>query len=218
MKRLAAVLAVSALPLTASAQAESYMIDPYHTYPYFELEHLGTAMIRGRFDKTAGKFTIDRGAKTAALEVVIQADSVTTGDNDRGGRPRTRDEHLKNADFFKGIGNAYSDEILWEACINPYTPKTKLNEEELRGLYRAARAVMEQSPHVMLIGEGADTFAASVGLEQVDPAFFFTERRWQGLERALRQQSLPVPARPEGAPGPIDASRVFDLALEHARA
>ena len=67
----------------------------------------------------------------------------------------------------------------------------------------AARAVMEQSPHVMLIGEGADTFAASVGLEQVDPAFFFTERRWIGLERALRQQNLPVPQRPVGAPGPM---------------
>lgn len=66
----------------------------------------------------------------------------------------------------------------------------------------AARAVMEQSPHVMLIGEGADTFAASVGLEQVDPAFFFTERRWRGLESALRQQSLPIPERPSGAPGP----------------
>ena len=66
----------------------------------------------------------------------------------------------------------------------------------------AARAVMERSPHVMLIGEGADTFAASVGLEQVDPAFFFTERRWQGLERALRAQNLPIPERPAGAPGP----------------
>ena len=64
----------------------------------------------------------------------------------------------------------------------------------------AARAVMERSPHVMLIGDGADTFAASVGLEQVDPSFFFTERRWQGLLRTLRQQNLPIPARPEGAP------------------
>lgn len=64
----------------------------------------------------------------------------------------------------------------------------------------AARAVMEQSPHVMLIGEGADTFAASVGLEQVEPAFFFTERRWQGLETYLRQNNLPIPARPAGAP------------------
>lgn len=66
----------------------------------------------------------------------------------------------------------------------------------------AARAVKEQSPHVMLIGQGADTFAASVGLEQVDPSFFFTERRWQGLERELRRQNLPIPPRPQGAPGP----------------
>ena len=65
----------------------------------------------------------------------------------------------------------------------------------------AARAVMEQSPHVMLIGEGADTFAESVGLEQVDPAFFFTERRWRGLESALRNQNLPIPSRPAGVPG-----------------
>ena len=62
----------------------------------------------------------------------------------------------------------------------------------------AARAVMEQSPHVMLIGPGADSFAASVGLEQVDPSFFFTERRWQGLERELRRQNLPIPPRPAG--------------------
>lgn len=67
----------------------------------------------------------------------------------------------------------------------------------------AARAVMERSPHVMLIGEGADTFSASVGLEQVDPAWFFTERRWRGLESALRGQSLPIPERPAGAPGPM---------------
>ncbi|MGZ9100846.1 MAG: isoaspartyl peptidase/L-asparaginase family protein [Brevundimonas sp.] len=67
----------------------------------------------------------------------------------------------------------------------------------------AARAVMERSPHVMLIGEGADTFSASVGLEQVDPAFFFTERRWRGLESALRAQNLPIPERPAGAPGPM---------------
>lgn len=64
----------------------------------------------------------------------------------------------------------------------------------------AARAVMERSPHVMLIGQGADAFAASVGLEQVDPAFFFTERRWQALERTLRDRGDPIPARPQGAP------------------
>ena len=64
----------------------------------------------------------------------------------------------------------------------------------------AARAVMEKSPHVMLIGPGADSFAASTGLEQVPPAFFFTERRWQGLVKALTEQNQPIPPRPEGAP------------------
>lgn len=66
----------------------------------------------------------------------------------------------------------------------------------------AARAVMERSPHVMLIGPGADAFAASVGLEQVDPAFFFTERRWQGLVKALTEAGQPIPERPAGAPLP----------------
>ncbi|WP_395945302.1 isoaspartyl peptidase/L-asparaginase family protein [Brevundimonas sp.] len=70
----------------------------------------------------------------------------------------------------------------------------------------AARAVMEQSPHVMLIGPGADAFAAQAGLEQVDPAFFFTERRWQGLVKALTETGQPIPDRPAGAPAPGDQS------------
>jgi beta-aspartyl-peptidase (threonine type) len=62
-----------------------------------------------------------------------------------------------------------------------------------------ARAVMEKSRHVMMIGAGADAFAVSQGLEQVDPAFFFTERRWEGLVTELEKQGLPIPARPAGA-------------------
>jgi beta-aspartyl-peptidase (threonine type) len=65
-----------------------------------------------------------------------------------------------------------------------------------------ARAVMEKSPHVMLIGAGADAFAASVGLEQVDPSFFFTERRWQSLVEQLKKEGRPIPPRPAGAPPP----------------
>ena len=65
----------------------------------------------------------------------------------------------------------------------------------------AARAVMEKSPHVMLIGPGADAFAASTGLEQVDPSWFFTERRWEGLVKALTEAGQPVPQRPAAVPG-----------------
>ena len=63
-----------------------------------------------------------------------------------------------------------------------------------------ARTVMEKSPHVMLIGEGADAFAAHEGLEQVEPSFFFTERRWQSLIKQLKKEGAPLPPRPAGAP------------------
>jgi beta-aspartyl-peptidase (threonine type) len=63
-----------------------------------------------------------------------------------------------------------------------------------------ARAVMEHSPHVMMIGEGAETFAKAQGLEMVAPGYFFTERRWQQLVKALADKHLPIPARPQGAP------------------
>lgn len=47
----------------------------------------------------------------------------------------------------------------------------------------AAIQVMEASPHVMLSGGGADTFAAAQGLEIVAPEYFFTERRINALKR-----------------------------------
>jgi beta-aspartyl-peptidase (threonine type) len=59
---------------------------------------------------------------------------------------------------------------------------------------------MERSPHVMLIGEGAESFARAQNLEAVDPVYFFTERRWRQLEDNLRLNNLPIPSRPAGAP------------------
>jgi beta-aspartyl-peptidase (threonine type) len=65
-----------------------------------------------------------------------------------------------------------------------------------------AKAVMEKSHYVMLSGDGADQFAASAGLRQVPPSYFFTEARWDSLVRYLKTQGLPIPPRPVGAPPP----------------
>ena len=54
----------------------------------------------------------------------------------------------------------------------------------IRNPITAARAVMEQSPHVMMAGEGASAFASGVGIELVDPSYFFTQPRWESLQRA----------------------------------
>jgi beta-aspartyl-peptidase (threonine type) len=48
---------------------------------------------------------------------------------------------------------------------------------------KAARAVMEKSEHVMMIGRGAEKFAEQQGLTLVDPSYFYTEERWKSLQR-----------------------------------
>ena len=54
----------------------------------------------------------------------------------------------------------------------------------LKNPIQAARAVMERSKHVMLSGKGAEQFAEEQGLETVEPDYFFTEHRWEALQKA----------------------------------
>ena len=63
-----------------------------------------------------------------------------------------------------------------------------------------ARAVMEKSPYVMMVGPGADAFGARNGIEQEPPSYFFTEARWQSLVKQLQKEGKPIPPRPEGVP------------------
>jgi L-asparaginase / beta-aspartyl-peptidase len=52
-----------------------------------------------------------------------------------------------------------------------------------------ARAVMEDSPHVMLVGAGAELFAQQIGVELVDKEYFYTEERWQALQRVQKAEA-----------------------------
>lgn len=53
----------------------------------------------------------------------------------------------------------------------------------------AARAVMEKSKHVLLVGRGAEVFATKAGLEIVEPSYFKTERRWNEIQETLRKEA-----------------------------
>jgi beta-aspartyl-peptidase (threonine type) len=77
----------------------------------------------------------------------------------------------------------------------------------------AARAVMEHSPHVLLVGEGADRFAISQRLEEVNPVYFWTPHRWKALQEALEREGREARQRSgsgsgAGAPRPA-ADRPF---------
>ena len=63
-----------------------------------------------------------------------------------------------------------------------------------------ARRVMEKSPHVFLVGSGADAYSLEQGLQQVEPGWFYTERRWRALEKALEKNGLPLPPKPPDIP------------------
>jgi beta-aspartyl-peptidase (threonine type) len=54
----------------------------------------------------------------------------------------------------------------------------------------AARKVMERTEHVMLMGKGAEEFAKLNGCEIVDPSYFFTQERWDALQKAKKADSL----------------------------
>ncbi|MTV38834.1 YceI family protein [Duganella radicis] len=86
---IATLLAASA----TSAIAATYNIDPTHTYPSFEADHMGLSVWRGKFDKTSGTVNLDTAAKTGALDVKIDASSIDFGFD-------KMNSHAKGADMF----------------------------------------------------------------------------------------------------------------------
>ena len=82
---------------------------------------------------------------------------------------------------------------------------------------RAARAVMEHTEHVLLVGAGAEALAQRLGLELVTPDYFSTEARRDQLRRALATDKAMLDhdgasltfRQPAGATPPLDESRKF---------
>ncbi|HET9699735.1 MAG TPA: YceI family protein [Burkholderiales bacterium] len=70
---------MAALALPASA-AETYTIDPRHTFPSFEVRHLGLSTQRGRFNRSSGQIALDRTAKSGWVLIEVDPTSVDTGD------------------------------------------------------------------------------------------------------------------------------------------
>jgi beta-aspartyl-peptidase (threonine type) len=80
------------------------------------------------------------------------------------------------------------------------------NLRTVRNPILAARAVMEHSPHVFFVAEGAEAFAREQGLEVVDPSYFSTEERRRQLDLAQRTgaESIVLDHDSAGRPGHAD--------------
>jgi polyisoprenoid-binding protein YceI len=90
------VLASMAALLSASAFAApvTYLIDPEHTYPSFEADHMGGMSVwRGKFTSSSGKVVYDKDAKSGSLDVTVKMSSIDFG------MPKLN-EHAKSAEMF----------------------------------------------------------------------------------------------------------------------
>jgi len=63
-----------------------------------------------------------------------------------------------------------------------------------------ARLVMEKSPHVFLVGEGAEVFATEMKVERVTQEYFFVQSRYDQLQEALKKDAAEEAKKKAGAP------------------
>jgi polyisoprenoid-binding protein YceI len=94
MIRQFATLGMLVAAAAATAAPATYDIDPAHTYPSFEADHMGGLSIwRGKFNTSSGKITLDTAAKTGDVTVSIDTASINFG-NDK------MSEHARGPDMF----------------------------------------------------------------------------------------------------------------------
>jgi polyisoprenoid-binding protein YceI len=100
MKFIPAIALLLTLLATTSASAapERYTVDPSHTFPSFEADHMGISYWRGKFNTTTGSVTLDRDAKTGSVDVSIDLTSIDFGQD-------KLNDWARGADFFDTAKN-----------------------------------------------------------------------------------------------------------------
>jgi polyisoprenoid-binding protein YceI len=91
-KLAAALILATVAAAPALAAPETFAVDSTHTFPRFSYNHLGYSIQMSRFDKATGTVTLDKAARTAAVDIVIDTKSVNTGS-------ATFNEHIQGEDF-----------------------------------------------------------------------------------------------------------------------
>ncbi|RMH89490.1 isoaspartyl peptidase/L-asparaginase [Lysobacter pythonis] len=130
---------------------------------------LAAALRRGHAELVAGKPALD--AVTAAITVLEDSPYFNAG---RGAVFTHEGRNELDASVMEGHTRRAGAVAGVQRVKNPVL---------------LARAVMEKSPHVMLMGAGAEAFARGQGVELVDPGYFRTEKRWNQLQERLREEA-----------------------------
>src|ERR1700732_624645 len=94
MNRIVLASTAALLSTSAFAAPVTYILDPSHTYPSFEADHMGGLSVwRGKFNSSSGKVVYDKDAKSGSIDVSVDMSSVDFG------MPKLN-EHAKSAEIF----------------------------------------------------------------------------------------------------------------------
>lgn len=91
-KQLATLVLAIAAAAPALAAPQTFTLDGTHSFPRFSYSHLGYSIQMSRFDKASGTVVLDKAAKTAVVDIVIDTKSVNTGYS-------TFNEHIQGEDY-----------------------------------------------------------------------------------------------------------------------
>ena len=202
MRKATAIFLCAALAWTTVTVAEAQSVQPKASGHWAIVIHGGAGDIdRAKLGPEGDK------AYRAALTKVVEAGSAVL---DRGGSSLDaveaairvlEDDPLFNASrgaVFTAEGKTELDAAIMDGA----TMRAGAVADVTRTRYpiTLARSVMEKTPYVLLVGPGADAYSKQVGMEQVEPSYFFTESRWQSLVKQFEKEGRPIPPRPAGAP------------------
>ncbi len=190
MRRIALLLLVVAACAPASRAPVVPVVDDEH--PRFEwglVLHGGAGVTRTSY--TAAELPLMEAAFHEALRAghAILARGGSSLDAVEAAVRILEDDSLFNA----GKGAVFTNDSINEldAAImegHTYRAGSVAGLHRIKNPITLARTVMEKSKHVLMIGDGAERFAAEQGIEFVDPSYFRTERRMRSLRKAIEDE------------------------------
>jgi len=150
-------LAMSASGAAAAATV-TYDVDPDHTYPSFEADHMGGLSVwRGKFNKSSGKITLDKAAGTGRVDLAIDMASGDFGQD-------ALNEYARGAELFDA---AEYPQATYKGTLEGFengAPSRVVGQLTLHGVTRPVELEINSfkcAPHPMLKREvcGADALA-----------------------------------------------------------
>ena len=147
LKTLVAALALATVTAPALATPETYRLDAGHTFPRFSYSHFGFSTQLSRFNRTTGTVTLDRAARTGAVDISIDTTSVDTGF-------AVFDEHIQAEDFLDTAKHPTATFRSSKVVFSGDTPTAVEGVLTLKGVSRPVTLKVtsfQAMPHPILI-------------------------------------------------------------------